>query len=91
MKSTWGWCSTYGGKLLENATQAICGDLMGHGACVAEKHGIEAIMLVHDEMIALKTDDKTHEDLCRFLCDLPQWAKGFPLEAEGETIPFYKK
>ena len=90
-KSAWGWCHTYGGKLLENATQAICGDMMSNGAVNAERHGYEAIMLVHDEMIAHAKDGQTHEELCDLLCDLPKWAKGMPLAAEGETIPYYKK
>ena len=48
-------------------------------------------MLVHDEMIAHAKDGQTHEELCELLCDLPDWAKGMPLAAEGETIPYYKK
>lgn len=91
VKGGWGWCSTYGGKLLENATQAICGDLMGSGSVIAEKAGVKALMLVHDEMIAVKDSEIDHEDLCKFLCDKPEWAEGFPLDAEGDTIPFYKK
>jgi len=87
----WEWRHTYGGKLFENITQAICGDMMANGAVNAERNGYEAIMLVHDEMIAHAKDGQTHEELCELLCDLPDWAKGMPLAAEGETIPYYKK
>tara|TARA_A200000159_G_scaffold162979_1_gene188051 strand:+ start:3258 stop:5576 length:2319 start_codon:yes stop_codon:yes gene_type:complete len=91
MKSTWGWCKTYGGKLLENATQAICGDFMANGACIAEKAGYSAFMLVHDELIGPKLPGQDFETLCNHLCTLPDWAEGMPLAADGKTMPFYMK
>tara|TARA_R110000796_G_scaffold17656_1_gene54181 strand:+ start:9376 stop:11802 length:2427 start_codon:yes stop_codon:yes gene_type:complete len=87
----WGWCKTYGGKLLENATQAICGDFMAHGARVAEKAGYKAFMLVHDELISALEQGQTQEILCSLLVELPTWAEGMPLAAEGAQIPYYKK
>jgi len=87
----WGWCYTYGGKLLENATQAAAGDVMREGMLAAEAEGYEPFMLVHDEMLATKQPGQTHERLCELLCTMPAWAKGLPLAAEGSTIPFYKK
>lgn len=91
MKSTWGWCKTYGGKLLENATQAICGDFMAHGARVAEQNKYLALMLVHDELIGPKAPDQDWQTLCQHLCTLPDWAEGMPLAADGKQIPFYLK
>lgn len=91
MKGVWGWCSTYGGKLLENATQAICGDFMANGAVVAARNGYETFMLVHDELIGPQHPGQDHKTLCRHLCTLPAWAQGMPLAADGNTIPFYKK
>lgn len=91
MSSNWGWCKTYGGKLLENATQAVCGDMMANGAVNATKNKFCIIMLVHDEAIALKQEGQTQEQLCQALCQLPAWAEGMPLAAEGNVIPFYKK
>ena len=90
-KSTWGWCKTYGGKLLENATQGICGDFMANGAVEASRHNYHAFMLVHDELIGPCYEGQTHETLCKLLCTLPSWAAGMPLDADGATIPFYKK
>ena len=88
----WGWCSTYGGKILENCTQAAAGDVMRHGMQNAARAGYHAFMLVHDEILTLKTsDDQTHEELCDLLCDPALWMKGLPLAAEGGTLPFYKK
>lgn len=87
----WGWCSTYGGKLLENCTQATAGDIMRHGMLQAEKKGYLPFMLVHDEMLAIQKKGQTHEEMCRLLCFEADWMKGLPLAAEGSTIPFYKK
>lgn len=91
----WGRCKTYGGSLLENATQAICGDLTANGAVNAWKAGWLPYMLIHDEAIAPAKKDGDLElqtkKLCNLLCNLPDWAEGFPLEAEGNIIPFYMK
>lgn len=87
----WGWCYTYGGKLLENATQATAGDVMREGMLAAEAEGYQPFMLVHDEMLAIQRAGQTHERLCELLCTMPAWADGLPLAAEGSTIPFYKK
>jgi hypothetical protein len=91
VKNVWCWCKTYGGKLLENATQAICGDFMANGAVNASKHGYDIFMLVHDEAIGPQKPGQTQEELCKLLCQLPKWAAGMPLAADGNVIPFYKK
>ena len=88
---TWGWCHTYGGKLLENATQACAGDIMREGMLAAESAGYKPFMLVHDEILCTQEDGQTHEELCQLLCTMPKWADGLPLAAEGSTIQHYKK
>lgn len=87
----WGRISTYGGKLVENATQATAGDLMANGSVEAEKRGFEIVTLIHDEAIAYEHDHLTLQDFCDALCTLPEWAKGLPLVAEGNVIPYYLK
>ena len=87
----WGWCSTYGGKLLENATQATAGDVMRHGMKCAEDEGYLAFMLVHDEILTLMKSGQNHKRLCELLCKLAPWMTGLPLAAEGGQLPFYKK
>lgn len=91
-KSVWGWCYTHGGKLLGNATQATCGKIMGFGAYNAwHKKNYLPYMLVHDEAITPKGEGQSVEELMRLLCELPPWADGFPLQADGNEIPFYMK
>jgi DNA polymerase len=64
---------------------------MREGLLAAEAAGYQPFMLVHDEMLAYQLEGQTHEELCKLLCTMPDWAKGLPLEAEGSTILHYKK
>jgi DNA polymerase len=89
--SKWQRIGTYGGSLVENAVQAIAGDLMTEGALEAERQGFKIFMLVHDQALAEWEPGQDPEDFCRALCTLPDWAEGLPLEAEGGFVPFYKK
>lgn len=89
--NAWGRISTYGAKLVENATQATAADFMMHGATVAEKQGFEICTLIHDEAVARKHPTLTIDDFCEALCTLPKWAEGMPLVAEGKIIPYYLK
>jgi len=88
------WCrtSTYGGKLCENAVQAISRDLLVHGLRGLEAAGVETIGTVHDEVISeVNVSSPTLEECQRVFCRLPSWAKDFPLAAEGWRAPRYKK
>lgn len=87
----WGTVSTYGGKLVENATQAVAADIMCQGAHNAENDGFEIMALIHDQALAYGTQGKTSERFVECLTDLPLWADGLPIDAEGGLVPFYKK
>jgi DNA polymerase len=90
-KAFWGRISTYGGKLVENATQGTAFDLMAHGSCTAEARGFELVTLIHDQALAKAGKGKTVVDFCAALCDTPAWAAGLPLVAEGSLVPYYRK
>ena len=89
----WGFQYTYGGKLTENIVQALCRDILAWAMPGVEAAGYEIVLSVHDELITEvpDTDDYTTEELCRLMCDLPVWAKGFPLAAEGDIMYRYRK
>jgi len=89
----WERIHTYGGKLVENIVQGIAADIMAHGACNAESHGYEIATLIHDEALAYYHEyrGETVEDFVNLLVELPSWATGLPVEAEGEIVPYYKK
>ena len=91
-KAIWGRIETYGGKLVENVTQGVAADCMGIGAINATKAGHEIIMLVHDEAVrTTRGSAHTLQHFIQCLTDMPEWANGLPLVAEGETIPYYRK
>lgn len=89
----WGFQYTYGGKLTENIVQALCRDILAWSMPGVESAGYEIVLSVHDELITEvpDTDDYTTEELCALMCDLPVWAKGFPLAAEGDIMYRYRK
>lgn len=91
-KTTWGRVPTYGGKLVENATQGTAFDLMAHGAVNASERGFEIFALIHDEALALVDPaDPREDEFVAALTDLPDWAEGLPVEAEAKTLPYYSK
>lgn len=87
----WGDVDTYGGKLVENITQAVAGDIMLNGAHHCERAGYGIVSLIHDEALGEHREGHRIEEFVSLLTRLPQWAAGLPLEAEGALVPFYKK
>lgn len=88
---TWGDVNTWGGTLLENATQAVAADIMTNGVHQTERAGYETATLIHDQALAYHREGQTPEEFVRLLTTLPAWAKGLPIEAEGALVRFYKK
>lgn len=89
----WGKQYTYGGKLAENVTQALCRDLLANALVTVENAGWPIILHVHDEIVTEvpNTPEHTVAELERMMCDLPAWAAGFPLAAEGAELMRYAK
>lgn len=82
----------YGGLLSENLTQATARDLLVNGMLNAEQHGYNIVMHVHDEAVAeVAAGVGSVSDFENYLCDLPEWALGLPLKAEGWRGTRYKK
>lgn len=91
MKQVWGRISLYGGKISENLCQAIAADVMAIGADNARQAGYEIVSLIHDEALAHLKPGQTIEEFISCLTNMPEWADGLPLAADGGVIPFYKK
>lgn len=80
---------TYGGRLAENATQAVARDLLAEALVRLEKAGLQVVAHIHDEIVVQGTKDK---DLVQeIMCELPSWAEGLPVDGEGFTTHRYKK
>lgn len=82
---------TWGGVFFENSCQAVAADIMCHGAQNAEDAGYEICALIHDQALAYHREGQTAEEFVKLLTDLPEWAHGLPLAAEGALEPFYRK
>lgn len=78
--------------LTENLTQAACRDLLIHSAFNLEKAGYPVVMHVHDEVVCEVPEDfGSLEELEEIMARTPDWAKGFPLKAEGWVNWHYQK
>lgn len=85
--------ATYGGHLTENVVQALSRDIMANALLLTERHPTYTPCLtVHDEIIAeVETGQGSVSEFENLICQLPPWAAGFPIEAEGERLRRYKK
>lgn len=89
----WGKQYTYGGKLAENITQALCRDLLAYALVNVDAAGWPIIIHVHDEIVT-EVPNKPEYSVAKLeemMCALPSWAAGFPLAAEGAELMRYAK
>lgn len=92
MTKKWGPERTFGGKLTENIVQGLCRDLIADAMLRLEEQGYPVIASVHDEVISeVPLGEGTVDEMVRIMCELPEWAKDFPLAAEGKESVRYGK
>lgn len=90
----WGKQYTYSGKLCENICQAFCRDLLAYALVRVDKEpGWDIILHIHDELVCEtpNTAEYSVSKLESMMCELPSWAAGFPLVAEGAELKRYAK
>ena len=89
----WQKIYTYGGKLAENVTQALCRDMLAFALVGVERAGWPIVLHVHDEIVTDVPNEPQYSaaELERLMCQLPVWAEGFPLAAEGQELERYAK
>lgn len=86
----WEKLETFGGKLTENIVQAIARDLLCE-AMQRLRH-MDIVMHVHDEVIIEAPLGKySVDEVCRIMSELPHWANGLVLDADGYECSFYMK
>lgn len=77
---------TYGGKLVENMTQAVARDVMA--SAIMNLPQDKVIGSVHDEILC---EDIELNDLMSAMLDTPSWCSGLPVGADGWSGGRYRK
>lgn len=88
----WVRLATYGGKLIENITQAIARDCLAESMFTLDDMGFDQLMTVHDEDVLEVPYNmgELHEVEKAMGRDIA-WAPGLPLRADGFETPYYMK
>jgi len=90
----WQAIRTYGGKLAENATQAVARDVLAHDMRVLDALGHVLLLTSHDEIIAEAPEAQAQDRLIEMLAVMGSpisWAQGLPVQAEGFVADRYRK
>ncbi|KAA9227040.1 DNA polymerase [Corynebacterium amycolatum] len=82
---------TYGGKLVENITQAVARDLLAHAIGLIENAGHHIVMHIHDEVVIEAPPATTITEICDLMAHNPTWAPDIPLTADGYECTSYRK
>ena len=85
----WGRLETFGGKLTENIIQALSRDIL----CYAMQNLSDMFICahIHDEVVIECPMDISVDTVCDIMAQIPSWADGLVLKAEGFESLFYKK
>ena len=87
----WAQVETFGGKLVENITQAVARDILAEAVTRLEAAGYEVVFHVHDEVIIDARPEQRLADVIDIMRQPPAWAPDLPLNADGWVNQFYKK
>lgn len=83
----------YGGKLVENITQALARDIIFDQALMVRGlYGYHVATRTHDEMVlrvARGEGERALERTLQVMRQTPPWANGCPLKAEGKSVLRY--
>lgn len=83
--------ASYGGKLTENVTQAVCRDLLADALLRIASAGLDIVLHVHDEIVVELENEGQLAGVEALMCRVPRWAAGLPLRAEGYCSARYRK
>lgn len=83
---------SYGGKLVENITQATARDCLRDAMTALEAAGYRIVFHVHDECVAdMPIGKGSLEEMQEIMGRPLPWALGLPLRAAGFEASFYRK
>jgi len=86
VNSQWVREHTYGGKLTENAVQAIARDIMVDA--LDRMQHLDVVMHVHDEIVLTGNHI---DEVTKIMEQVPVWAEDLPLTVEAEHAERFKK
>lgn len=87
----WTRIDTYGGKLVENITQAVARDLMASAFLRVSEAGHAVVGTIHDQLLAEVSDKAGFEDVDRLMRVVPKWAAGLPIDVDSEFMERFRK
>jgi len=71
--------------------QATARDLLAEAMQRLNKAGYQIVMHVHDEVVIEAGKEASLKDITAIMGEVPGWAKGLELRADGYECEFYKK
>lgn len=88
--NNWARQESYGGRMVENCTQATARDILAEAMRRLEQVGFEIVGHVHDEVIIEAPVGRYKVDeVCRLMAENPLWCPDCPLDAAGYEAPSY--
>lgn len=88
----WGQQETYGGKLVENITQAVARDCLALNIARLEAAGFPVVFHIHDEVVIdIKKDRAFLDAVVEIMSQPVPWAPGLPLSADGWVGEYFTK
>lgn len=93
----WEEDSTFGGKLVENITQAVARDCLAESIRKLHEFGCNIVFHVHDEVVleAPGTTQEQGEHILKQVIEIMEqpvsWAPGLILKADGYVCGYYRK
>ena len=90
----WTRIRSWGGKFVENMTQAVARDLLAGAVLQLDDDDDDLLTTIHDEIIAEPLQaraDARLQEMKAVMGVAPQWAYGLPLKAEGAVMARYGK
>ena len=85
----WERIDSYGPKFVENIVQAIARDILCFAMQTLQNCSI--VMHIHDEIVIEANEGVSLKAICEQMAQIPPWANGLQLRAEGYECEFYKK
>jgi len=87
----WGQTDTWGGKLVENITQAVARDCLAETLLRLKRKGLTAVFHVHDEVIVEVDSTGQLDEILDIMAEPLDWAPGLPLKGAGFCCEYYQK